>query len=323
MKDYHYTMIAKNAIQDRLSHLDTDAHIGIGCSGGADSMALLLGLSKVYTQDRAKQVHVVIIDHQLQAETAIVAENTAEAAERFGFHAYIVTINVPETSQGAEADARAARYTAFENMITQHKLQAFLTAHTKNDQAEQVFLGLLRGSGVRSLAGIPEQRGVYIRPFLHALSREGTETVCLENKLSYWNDPHNTSPKYQRVNIRKMIQDTEDYARQSIVDPLSRTAQMSAEDADALDMYTAFAYHNLEQAGWSIHVLKNIPAAVRKRAYRKKLIETGVNTDSVSFELTNRVDAFVTDWRGQGKISFSNNVVTFREYNALQFVKVS
>lgn len=321
MRNNHYTMVARNAIKEALKAVDSQARIGIGCSGGADSMALLLALSTVYTQERAKQVHVIIVDHELQEVTKEVAERTAHVAKSLGFNAHIATVRVQETLQGAEADARTARYEAFQRAIDFHDLEAFMTAHTKNDQAEQVFLGLLRGSGTRSLAGIPEQRGVFIRPFVNTLSREGTQQVCIENKMTYWNDPHNKSLKYKRVAIRRLIEETERHAQQDIVEPLSRTAQISSEDAEALDMYTSIAYSNLETKNWSIDALKNVPKAVRKRAYRKKILELGAKTDSVTFELTNRVDDLVVQYNGQGTISFSEGITVSRKDKALHFAK--
>lgn len=321
MRSNHYTMVARTAIKEALKSVDSNAPIGIGCSGGADSMALLVALSTLYTQERARKVHVIIVDHQLQEVTKEVAERTARVAKSFGFSAHIATVRVPETEHGAEADAREARYDAFQRAIDFHELEAFMTAHTKNDQAEQVFLGLLRGSGTRSLAGIPEQRGVFIRPFVSTLSRHGTQQVCIENKLSYWNDPHNKSLKYKRVSIRKLIEDTEEHSQQDIVEPLSRTAQISSEDAEALDMYANIAYYNLESSGWSIDSLKNIPKAVRKRAIRAKVLELGAKTDSVTFELTNRVDDLIENYNGQGAISFSEGITVSRKDKALHFTK--
>src|SRR5699024_9215399 len=132
------------------------------------------------------------------------------------------------------------------------------------------------------------------------------------NKMTYWKDPHNRNLKYKRVSVRKMISDTESYTQQDIVEPLSRTARMAAEDADALDVYTDSAYNVLEQNEWSIEYLQDIPKAVRKRAYRKKLLTMNAYSDSISFEITNRIDEFVSYWRGQGAVSISNDINVYR-----------
>lgn len=319
MKANHYTMVARNAVKSSLRHV-SDGPIGVGCSGGADSLALLCALSTLYKEERSSLVHVVIVDHQLQEVTAEVSAQTAELAESFGFTPHIVPVDVVSTGEGSESDARKARYEAFDGIIWEHGLETFLIGHTKSDQAEQVFLGLLRGSGTRSLAGIPKSRGVCERPFLDTLSRADTEKVCEENGVEYWNDPHNESPEYKRVSVRKLIADTEASTGQDIVNPLVKTAQISAEDADALEFYAEDAYGRFRtQSAWSADALKGFPAAVRKRMYRKKLIEVGAISDTVSFDITNRVDEFVINWHGQGAVAVSNGVSVSREAGELVF----
>lgn len=308
MKANHFTMMARNSIKYSLKDTEANANIGFGCSGGADSLALLLGLSMLYRGERANLVHVVIVDHKLQEITSEISKDTATLVENFGFNAHVIPVTINSTNDGMESDARKARYGAFEKVIKEQNLQAFLIGHTKTDQAEQVFLGMFRGSGTRSLAGIRENREIYKRPFLNVLSRKDTQKVCEENGLEYWCDPHNDVLEYKRVSVRKMIQTVEEATGQDIVEPLVRTAQISAEDADALDFYSEIAFQKIEESDWDIDELSNIPTAVRKRIYRKKIIMLGARTDSVSFEITNRVDDFLVDWHGQKEICISNNV---------------
>lgn len=321
MRANHYTMVAKNAIKSSLRNVSKNDTIGIGCSGGADSLALLCALSTLYKSERASLVHVVIVDHQLQEVTADVSADTAELAESFGFIPHIIPVDVVTTGEGSESDARKVRYQAFDSVIREHNLAAFLIGHTKTDQAEQVFLSLLRGSGTRSLAGIPKSRGICKRPFLDVLSRIDTQNVCKENNVKYWCDPHNESLEYKRVSVRKLISNTEQATGQDIVNPLVKTAQISAEDADALDFYVdkAYSYSFRTSPVWSIDALKEQPKAVRKRMYRRKLMELGSFSDTVSFEITNRIDDFIEDWHGQGAVAASNGVTVGRESRNLVF----
>lgn len=306
MRKDHYTMIARSLIREALEGIGVDAsdNIGIGVSGGADSSALLIGLSTLYRNERANQIHVLIVNHQLQEETDTVSQKVADYALSLGFTAHILPVNVSETSNGAEYDARIARYEAFEKVRESENLKAILLGHTKSDQAEQVFLGLLRGSGTRSLAGIRQVRDHYVRPFLNGLSRKDTETVCSENEYDFWSDPHNDLKKYRRVSIRQMISSVEKDTGQCIVDPLVRTAKISSEDADALDYFTDLNFDLAEADGWSIDFLKNLPVAIRKRLYRKKMLALGAPSDSLNFELIERIDLFLTDWKGQGEVCF-------------------
>lgn len=310
MRNDHYTMKARNSLKSALSDINiSDGNsIGVGCSGGADSSAILLALSTLYRGSKASRIHVLIIDHQLQEITAEVSKNVAETALRLGFTPHIIPVNITTTNSGAESDARTARYEAFEKAADEYNLSAILIGHTKNDQAEQTFLGMLRGSGTRSLSGIPEIRGLYRRPFLNSLSRADTQKVCEENNYDYWCDPHNDHLMYKRVGIRKMIKTVEETTGTSIVDPLVRTAQISAEDADALDFYTEMAYSSIEANSWNVKELSKLPTSIRKRIYRKKMSELGGKTDALTFEITNRIDEFIVDWHGQKEVYVSNGV---------------
>lgn len=319
MKSNHYTMLARNAIKQSLSTISDTDNIGVGCSGGADSTAILIGLSTLYRGENAKKVHVVIINHKLQEITDTISLNTAKLAESYGFNAHIIPVTIEETPNGAEADARNARYNAFNTMITQHNLQSFLIGHTKNDQAEQVFLGMLRGSGTKSLSGIPETRGIFTRPFLNTVSRKETQEVCVENNVDYWCDPHNDSLIYKRVSVRKLIKATEESTGQNIVDSLVRTAQISAEDTEALDYYTNLATEQLEQTNWNVETLQKLPTSVRKRAYRAKLATLEAKTDSLSFKIVTAIDTLITDWTGQGAVSITNSITVQRKKGHLVF----
>lgn len=319
MKANHYTMLARNAIKASLTHIDDSAHIGIGCSGGADSTAVLLGLSTLYKGKKAQKVHVVIIDHQLQEITSKISKETAKLAESLGFNTHVIPVNIGSNIGGSESAARSARYDAFESVIKEYDLRAFLIGHTKNDQAEQVFLGIIRGSGTRSLAGIPETRGVYIRPLLNSLSRSETQKVCEENNVDYWCDPHNDSLIYKRVSVRKLISDTEKAADQNIVDSLVRTSQISSEDAEALDFYTNIVLTKLEESNWNVEILKSTPKAIRKRVYRAKLLTLGARSDSLTFKIANNIDTMIESWRGQGAVSVTNGITVSRVKGILLF----
>jgi tRNA(Ile)-lysidine synthase len=102
---------------------------------------------------------------------------------------------------GPEAAARSARYAAFEAVADELGATAVLLGHTMDDQAETVLLGLARGSGARSLAGMAPASGRYLRPLL-GLRREQTQAACAAAGLEPWDDPHNYCHAYTRVRAR-------------------------------------------------------------------------------------------------------------------------
>lgn len=135
---------------------------------------------------------------------------------------------------GPEAVARAARYTALEDAARRHGADAVLLGHTLDDQAETVLLGLGRGSGARSLAGMPARRGIFRRPFL-GLRRDLVARAGVALGLHPWHDPANDDPAYTRVRVRRLAGELENALGAGTAEALARSADLLREDADALD----------------------------------------------------------------------------------------
>ncbi|QFG67615.1 tRNA lysidine(34) synthetase [Ornithinimicrobium pratense] len=132
----------------------------VGCSGGADSLALLAATAFVAPR-AGLRVGTVIVDHGLQPGSSRVADSVAVTAYSLLTEqgpVEVVGAQVEQTGAGPEADARRARYAAFGRTADRLGAMALLLGHTLDDQAEQVLLGLARGSGARSLAGMPRSR---------------------------------------------------------------------------------------------------------------------------------------------------------------------
>ena len=151
-----------------LADLEAGDLVFVGCSGGADSLALVKCAVHV-GNEKTINIGAIVIDHQIQVDSAKTAQAAAETARKLGADpVLIVNVDVASGagSGGMEAAARNARRTAFSNVVTEHKAKAVLLGHTLEDQAETVLLGLARGSGARSLSGMRAIEGIYRRPFL-------------------------------------------------------------------------------------------------------------------------------------------------------------
>ena len=176
-----------------------DAAVLVACSGGADSLALLA--ATVFEGPRlGLRVIGVTIDHGLQDGSA---EHAAAVVEQ------MAGLGVDETASarvqvsgggGPEAAAREARYAVLDEMVLHFGAVAVLLGHTLDDQAETVLLGLSRGSGGRSLAGMRRRFGHYHRPLLD-VTRTDTVTACQVEGIEYWNDPHNIDPALSLIHI--------------------------------------------------------------------------------------------------------------------------
>jgi len=286
-----------------------DARILVGVSGGADSMALAVA---TYLECKTSGVDLVaiIIDHQLQEVSAAVAERTREELLRIGIASVEIVAVTVALVDGMEASARRARYEAFEAAIAKHQPDYFFLAHTKNDQAESVLLGLARGSGTRSLSGMAEVNGRYVRPLLD-IDRSTTEAACAENGLSPWVDPQNSDLHYARVRVRnEVLPVLESNLGPGIVDALARSARILREDADALDhLATQFL-----SSGDPLEVEKLVvlPKAIRIRVLRRAIYDAGAPEGTLTADHIAPVEALITDWHGQGEISLPGGVKVAR-----------
>lgn len=222
----------RRAVRAALAALDPAARAAppvVGCSGGADSLALLAATVAV----RDGPVHAVVVDHGLQDGSAERAARTAELAEELGAHAAVHTVRV-EGRGGPEAAARRARYAAL-RAARPDPDSPVLLGHTLDDQAETVLLGLGRGSGARSLAGMRSWDPPWLRPLL-GVRRATTRAACTELGLPVWDDPHNDDPRFTRVRLRREVLPLlEDVLAGGVAPALARTAAQLREDGDALD----------------------------------------------------------------------------------------
>ena len=173
---------------------DVDAPlIMVSCSGGRDSMALAAVAAKTCAS-LGLRCGAIIIDHQLQQGSAGVARATADRCVALGLDPVRVrAIDVPDSRGiGVEAAAREARYHAIVDACSD--ASAVLLAHTKNDQAETVIIGLLRSAGLDAVCGMNGsfiRDGVrFLRPWLN-VTREETTGICEDLRLAWWDDPTN------------------------------------------------------------------------------------------------------------------------------------
>ena len=166
---------------------DVDAPlIMVSCSGGRDSMALAAVAAKTCAS-LGLRCGAIIIDHQLQQGSAGVARATADRCVALGLDPVRVrAIDVPDSRGiGVEAAAREARYHAIVDACSD--ASAVLLAHTKNDQAETVIIGLLRSAGLDAVCGMNGsfiRDGVrFLRPWLN-VTREETTGICEDLRLA-------------------------------------------------------------------------------------------------------------------------------------------
>ena len=274
-------------------NLADENHWCVALSGGPDSLAL----AAVAAQLRPTVAFVV--DHGLQPDSARVAETAAGQALDLGCRdASVLTVEVGRQG-GPEAAARAARYAALREASAGASV---LLGHTLDDQAETVLLGLGRGSGARSIAGMRPYQPPWCRPLL-SVRRAVTHAACEELGVRPWFDPHNIDPAYTRVRLRtEVLPLLEEVLGGGVAAALARTAASLRDDCDALD---DLAQTELDAAvvgaGLDARWLTQLSDALRRRVIRGWLLVGGAI--DLTDEQIRRVDDLAMNWHGQGGVA--------------------
>jgi tRNA(Ile)-lysidine synthase len=247
----------------------------VACSGGADSLALAAAAVALRSTGA---VHAAVIDHGLQDGSAGQATSVVEVLTGLGAVAGVHRVEV-SGSGGLEAAARRARYAALRAAMP-HEHSPVLLGHTLDDQAETVLLGLGRGSGGRSLAGMRTWDAPWLRPLL-PVRRATTRAACAAMGLPVWDDPHNSDRRFTRVRLRhEVLPLLEEVLSGGVAEALARTAAQLREDVDALDElaagHLAAAVDPGPPEALRLEALAGLAPAVRRRVLRAWLAAAGV-----------------------------------------------
>lgn len=303
----------RRRVESELRDVPPDRMVLVACSGGPDSLALA-----AVSANLDRSVGAVVVNHGLQQDSAAVAQAAAASCRTLGLDPVIVVPARPTAASGGpEAAARRARYAALEQAADEHDAAAVLLAHTLDDQAETVLLGLARGSGVRSLAGMPAQRGRFRRPLL-GHRRSELAAALAEFGLTPWLDPHNDDPHYLRVRVRQTaLPVLEEVLGPGVAEALARTAALARDDADALDLAATAQRARIAAAGWPVAELAALPRAMMTRVLRAELLATGAAAEDLGYEHVQAVDRLVTEFHGQGPLRLPGGVTVTRRYGRL------
>jgi tRNA(Ile)-lysidine synthase len=313
---------------------DKTGAVAVACSGGTDSLAL--AAATVHCARRlGVTVHGLVVDHQLQPGSAGVAGTAAQALQDLGCPQVRVLPVTVVGPGGLEAAARRARYGALRAAAPSGAL--VLLGHTLDDQAETVLLGLGRGSGPRSVAGMRELDPPWGRPLL-GIPRAVTAAACEALELVPWADPHNADPRFRRVRLRtEVLPLLENVLAGGVAQALARTAEQLREDLDVLDeqageLLAAALRHPEAHLGkpgagacldvtgsdvtaLDVAALARAPAALRRRVLRRWLLDGGVA------ELTDAhlraADDLIGRWSGQGALRLPGAVELVRAQGRL------
>ena len=183
----------------------------VGLSGGPDSVFLLYALHTLQARMgftlRAVHVHHGIRGAEADRDEAFSAELCAKLAVPFQVEHVAAPAYAAQHGLSLEEAARILRYEALEaarQQLTQAPAAWIAVAHHLDDQAETVLHNLVRGAGLRGLAGMENRRNHVIRPLL-SIKREDILKWLEQNNIPYVTDSTNADPHYTRNRIRSTV----------------------------------------------------------------------------------------------------------------------
>lgn len=327
----------RRAVRHTLVDLPRGSLVLAACSGGPDSVALAGALAFVAPRT-GHRAGGVTVDHGLQPGSAGRAAEVVRLIRDLGLDPVERIAVTVGTAGGPEAAARTARYDALDAAAARLGASAVLLGHTRDDQAETVLLGLARGSGARSVAGMPAASGHYRRPLL-GTDRATTRDACAAMGLRSWKDPHNVDPAYTRARVRRdALPALERALGPGVAAALARTAELLRDDAEALDAWAgraagevavprptpdagAAGEHGEDRTPGALEVrlLAELPRAVRTRVLRRAAVGAGSPPGAVAAVHVAEVDALVTRWHGQRHVDLPGGVRAVRRCGTLLF----
>lgn len=285
----------------------------IAVSGGPDSLALAAAAAA-----EKLDASVVSIDHGLQEGSREVSERAIAQVRQWGLDGQVVPVTVAKESakesaeQSLEAAARHARYQALGEIAGDRPI---LLAHTGDDQAETLLLGLLRGKASAMREVSDYQGHTLLRPLL-PIRREHTVGACTELGVAAWNDPHNADVAFRRVAIRRRVLPLlDEIVGGDASAPLMQAAELIREDDDYLQQLAAVPHETgaiPEPPSLDIAALGPRPLA--RRAIAEFLHRHGAQVTARTLAAS---IALIDDWHGRGAVSVGNRLELARQTGKL------
>lgn len=215
---------------DQYGILENTAPVLVAFSGGYDSMCLLDIVGKF--TDNVVAIH---LNHNWRGEESDKEElNCRKFCENnnIKFYSEKLSKDVKKT----ETAAREARYKFFERCAEKFNSNIILTAHNANDNAETLIYRISKGTGLKGLCGIAENRNIFYRPLLN-IKRDEIENYCTQNNLTPNNDSSNENTKYKRNLIRKNIIPQMKQITPSAIDMINSLSKNAQIDVEIIEEY--------------------------------------------------------------------------------------
>lgn len=292
--------------------LDVVTEITVALSGGADSMALLYALNDLKNQLGFK-LYAAHFNHMIRGEEADRDQQFVTLkCKELGVELFVGSADVVafanKNNMSLELAAREKRYEFLKSVAK----GVVATAHTADDNIETILFNIARGTALKGLCGIPEKRGIFIRPLIFC-SRAEVECYCETRKIEYVTDSTNLSDDYTRNKIRHKVVPVLKEVNQSLCDTVNRTVLSLKEDSDFLESVAKqefskrFSNDCLTLEGFD-NIHKAVALRVIKNFFEAKILKS---VDNFHIEKLYEVALY------GGKISLPDTMCGYKKDNML------
>ena len=292
--------------------------IAVAVSGGIDSMVLLHAFMQLRGSKPFK-FFVVNIEHGIRGATS--KKDTAfviDFCKKNKIDIVCKTLNVPayadDNGGTIEECARKLRYAEFEKLLQAGDCNKVALAHHLSDQAETIFMRILRGTGLKGLEGMKEEIGGYVRPLLE-ISKEEIRAYQAKNQIEFIIDETNFDNNYTRNKIRNEILPLLHTLSQNAEGGFLRLSRLASEAEDFISQYDNPI--RIEGDTAIMDFIADEPKLLFKRRVLKCMEALGVVKD---VEEINREQVYkLLSAENSAQVHLPYGVIAHREYDKIVF----
>ncbi len=244
--------------------LPPQAPVIVLLSGGRDSVCLLDLAVLIAGPGAVSALHV---NYGLRAQAGEDESACEELCRRLEVPLHVERVAAPRDAGNLQAWARDVRYAAGARLAAAGHAR-LAAGHTTTDQAETIVYRLAASPGRRALLGMPEQRGLLIRPLLAAgIDREQTAAWCAARGLAWVEDASNASAAFMRGRVRERVLPAMRELHPAAEANILRTSELLRDEAQVLEIVidTALAGRDRIELGH----LAALPAALARLVVRR------------------------------------------------------
>ncbi|MCX7913406.1 MAG: tRNA lysidine(34) synthetase TilS [Thermodesulfovibrionales bacterium] len=310
---------------EKYSMIRKGEHILIGLSGGADSVCLLKVLTLI-KNDYEIKLSAIYVDHTLRPqETPYEIEFCKKICDDFDIPLILKSCNTQSYAKTAKISfqeaARELRYQIYDECAFQLKADKIALGHNADDQAETIFIRLIRGSGPLGLSGIPPVRQKIIRPLIE-VERAEIESFLAKQDIDFLIDSSNLKDRYLRNKIRHVIMPEVKKLNPSAVKTITRTMDILRSEEKYFEIIVAktlmklISRKNDESLELFLSPMEVLDPVILRRVLRRA-IDSTKGLRGISFIHIEDIIKLIKSGKAGDRIYLPDNIRVIKKYSVL------